>query len=111
MSPLTDARRDGVPARDEDDPSRAHQPRRWHRVVVGYLVVAAILPYLLLKAAWITGSTIGFATESSVDPRVMLGGNIATAGMELVAIAVVLAFTRMTGACAFRPGRCCCRRG
>jgi hypothetical protein len=66
-------------------------------VVIGYLVVAAILPYLLLKAAWIAGSTIGFATESTVDSRVLLGGNIATAGMELVAIVVVLAFTRDWG--------------
>ncbi len=97
MSPLADADRHGVPARDEDDPSGAHQPRGRHRVVVGYLVVAAMLPYLLLKAAWITGSTIGFATESWVDSRVLLGGNIATAGMELVAIVVVLAFTHDWG--------------
>lgn len=95
MSPLADADRDGVPARDEDAPSGAPPvpPGGRHRVVVGYLVVAATLPHLLLKAAWITGSTIGFATESSVDPRVLLGGDIATAGMELVAIVVVLAFT------------------
>lgn len=97
MSPLADADRNGVPARDADAPSVAHQPRGRHRVVVGYLVMAAMLPYLLLKAAWITGSTIGFATESSVDPRVLLGGNIATAGMELVAIVVVLAFTHDWG--------------
>jgi hypothetical protein len=97
MSPLADADRDGVPARDEDDPSGAHQPRGRHRVVVGYLAVAAMLPYLLLKAAWITGSTIGFATESSVDSRVRLGGNIVTAGMELVVIVVVLAFTHDWG--------------
>jgi hypothetical protein len=97
MSLLAGARRGGVPARDEDDPSGAHQPGRRHRGVVGYLVVAAILPYLLLKAAWITGSTTGFATDSSVDPRVLLGGNIMTAGMELVAIVVVLAFTHGWG--------------
>jgi hypothetical protein len=97
MSPLADARRDGVPAWDEDDPSGAHRPRRRQRVAIGYLVVAAILPYLLLKAAWITGSTIGLARASSVDPRVLLGGNIVTAGMDLVAIVVVLAFTRDWG--------------
>ncbi|MEX5717342.1 hypothetical protein [Geodermatophilus maliterrae] len=97
MSALADADRDGIHARGEDDPSGAHRPRGRHRVVIGYLVVAAILPYLLLKAAWIAGSTIGFATESSVDPGVLLGGNILTAGMELVAIVVVLAFTHDWG--------------
>jgi hypothetical protein len=66
-------------------------------VVIAYLVVAAVLPYLLLKVAWITGSTIGFATESSVDSRVLLGGNIVTAGMELVAIVVVVALTHDWG--------------
>ena len=71
--------------------------RARQRAVIGYLVVAAILPYLLLKAAWIAGSTIGFATESSVDPGVLLGGNVATAGMEVVAILVVLAFTHDWG--------------
>jgi hypothetical protein len=67
------------------------------RAAIGYLVVAAVLPYLLLKAAWIMGSTIGFAAESSVDPGVLLGGNIVTAAMELVAIVVVLALTHGWG--------------
>jgi hypothetical protein len=97
MSRLTDAGRDDVLGGKADDPSVTHRPRGRQRALVGYLVVAAILPYLLLKAAWITGSTIGFATESSVDPRVLLGGNIVTAGLELVAIAVVLAFTHDWG--------------
>jgi len=97
MSPLAHAGRDGVAAEDEGDPSGAHGPRGRHRVVIGYVVLTAILPYLLLKVAWITGSTIGFATESSVASGVLLGGNIATAGMELVAIGVVLAFTHDWG--------------
>jgi hypothetical protein len=97
MAHLPAAERDVVPPRDEHIPSGAHESRGRGRALVGGLVVAAVLPYLLLKAAWIAGSTIGFATESSVDPRVLLGGNIATAGMELVAIVVVLAFTRNWG--------------
>ena len=97
MPHLPAAERDVVPPRDEDTLSGAHPSRGRSRVWVGYLVVAAILPYLLLKAAWIAGSTIGFATESSVDSHVLLGGNIATAGMELVAIVMVLAFTRGWG--------------
>lgn len=58
VSALADGDRDGVPARDEDAPSGASPvpPGGRHRVVVGYLVVAAMPPYLLLKAARITGS-------------------------------------------------------
>jgi hypothetical protein len=36
-------------------------------VVVGYLVVTAMLPWLLLMDAWITGSAIG-SEESGVRP-------------------------------------------
>ncbi len=42
---------EGVPLRDEGDLRGDHQPHGRHRVVVGYLVAAAMLPHLLLKVA------------------------------------------------------------
>lgn len=67
------------------------------RLVVGWAAVLGTLPYLALKAAWLAGSTIGVA-----DPAVFRDGsvfvlNAVTAGMDLVAIVVALAFTYSWG--------------
>lgn len=66
-------------------------------MIVGYVTVAAILPYLILKLIWISGSTVGISDPSPLDAAVVDGGNVVTATMELIAIAIVLTFTHSWG--------------
>ena len=72
-------------------------PRSGRTRVIGHLAIAAILPYLLLKIAWIAGSTVGVASTSPVDAAVLQGGNLVTAAMEVVAVLVILTFTGSWG--------------
>ena len=67
------------------------------RLVVGYLAIAAMLPYLLLKLAWVSGATIGLADAGKADDATLLGLNALTLGMDLVAVVAVLAFTHSWG--------------
>jgi len=67
------------------------------RLVVGYLAIAAILPYFTLKLFWIAGSTVGISTVSPLGAAVVRGGNTVTAAMEVVAIVIILAFTHSWG--------------
>lgn len=67
------------------------------RLAAGYAAIAGTIPYLTLKFSWILGGTLGL-----VDPEVMTTpqlrvGNVFTAGMDLVAILVALAFTHDWG--------------
>jgi hypothetical protein len=58
--------------------------------------VLACLPYLALKAAWLAGSSVGEAPGAASagmhDQRYVVG-NMVTLGMDLVAVALVLALT------------------
>lgn len=75
-------------------------PTRRHgraRLLVGYLSIAAILPYFLLKLAWVAGSTVGIATTSPIDADVLRGGNAVTMALEVVAAFIILAFTHSWG--------------
>jgi hypothetical protein len=67
------------------------------RILVGYLAIAALLPYFALKLAWIAGSTLGIAHTSQAEDAVVQGGNIATAAMEMIAVVIILAFTHSWG--------------
>ncbi len=67
------------------------------RLIIGYLAIIAILPYLLLKAAWIAGSTVGIVSPSPADAAVVQGGNVVTAAMEIIAIVIILMFTHSWG--------------
>lgn len=78
-------------------PSATPRPRGRARLIIGYLAVAAVQPYLILKLTWIAGSTIGITETSPLDASVVRGGNIVTAVMELTAIAILLAFTHQWG--------------
>lgn len=82
----------------EAGPSAA-APRRAGsaRLVVGYLAIAAMLPYLLLKLAWVSGSLVGIADTGKADDPTLFALNVATLGMDLTAVAVVLAFTHSWG--------------
>ncbi|AXE38023.1 hypothetical protein [Acidipropionibacterium virtanenii] len=67
------------------------------RLVIGYLSIAAILPYFILKLAWVAGSTAGIATASPIDADVLWGGNAVTMALEVVAAFIILAFTHSWG--------------
>ncbi|WP_296605514.1 hypothetical protein [Nocardioides sp.] len=66
------------------------------RLVVCAATVLACVPYLVLKVAWLTGSPVGIrpgaAGVEMRDERYVVG-NLVTVGMELVAIALLLALT------------------
>lgn len=67
------------------------------RLVVGYAAVLGTIPYLVLKAAWLSGSTIGITDKAKATDGSLFVLNTITAGMDLVAIVVALAFTHRWG--------------
>ncbi|MFI6235485.1 hypothetical protein ACIBD9_18160 [Micromonospora sp. NPDC050784] len=70
---------------------------RLTRLVVGYGVVAAVVPYLLLKVLWIGGVMLGVPEGSPASGADFVGPNIVTAAMDVVAVLVALAFTHRWG--------------
>ncbi|WP_410821897.1 hypothetical protein [Micromonospora sp. 050-3] len=67
------------------------------RLMVGYGVVVAVLPYLLLKVLWIGGVMVGVPEGSPARGADFVGPNVVTATMDVVAILVALAFTHRWG--------------
>lgn len=63
------------------------------RRAVGWAAVAGTLPYLGLKAAWLSGSRVGIADTTAFEGPSVFVLNAVTAGMDLVAIVVALLFT------------------
>jgi hypothetical protein len=61
--------------------------------VAGGLAAAATLPYLALKLAWLTGSSVGVANRAVLRSASLEALNAVTAGMDVLALALVLAFT------------------
>ncbi|MFI0485867.1 hypothetical protein [Actinomadura sp. 9N215] len=68
------------------------------RLWVCAATVAACVPYLTLKLAWLSGSTVGWNDPEAAESSALYVGNAITMGMDAVAVLVVLAFT-------FRWGR------
>jgi hypothetical protein len=67
-----------------------------HRLVrplVGYTAIACALPYLALKIIWLAGGELGVANADMMRDARMVALNVVTAGMDLVGIAIALAFT------------------
>lgn len=60
---------------------RAHQRVR---VVLAVVAVLACVPYVVLKVAWLTGSTIGLRDPDLANSTTMEIANLVTLGMELV---------------------------
>ncbi len=83
-------------------PTRRRQGRL--RLIVGYLAIAAILPYFLVKLAWVAGSSVGINATSAVDQSVVRGGNLITMAMEVIAAFIILRSPTPGGACGPRPG-------
>jgi hypothetical protein len=67
------------------------------RLVVGYAAVVAVLPYLTLKALWVSGTMVGVPEGSPARGPDFVGPNIVTGLMDVVAILVALAFTHRWG--------------
>jgi hypothetical protein len=70
---------------------------RLARVVAGYGAIAFALPYLALKMMWLSGGDVGVADERMMGDASMVALNVLTAGMDLVAIGMALAFTHRWG--------------
>jgi hypothetical protein len=67
------------------------------RLIAGYGALACALPYLALKLVWLTGGTLGVADVKMMREPSMVALNAATAGMDLVAVLIALAFTHRWG--------------
>ena len=83
------------PGRLSDMTKSAHVSR----LVACYGAIAACVPYLTLKIAWLAGSgvgTVGHGTAEMRDTRHVVG-NAVTVAMDLAAVVVALAFTYRWG--------------
>ncbi|WP_198285919.1 hypothetical protein [Saccharomonospora marina] len=67
------------------------------RLAVGYAAIAGTLPYLALKFSWLSGGDLGVVDPEAMATPEMYFGNAFTAGMDVVAIVVALAFTHDWG--------------
>ncbi|MEV0617818.1 hypothetical protein AB0I81_31160 [Nonomuraea sp. NPDC050404] len=67
------------------------------RLTAAIVAVAAMLPYLTLKALWLTGSSIGVRGPNLMNDPAMIGLNAMTFAMDAVALLLALAFTMRWG--------------
>lgn len=67
------------------------------RLIVGYGAIACAVPYLMLKIVWLTGGELGVADAAMMREASMVVLNVATAGMDLIGIAIALAFSHAWG--------------
>jgi hypothetical protein len=71
--------------------------QRTLRWLAGYVAVMSALPYLALKLVWLGGGTLGVADPAMMRETSMVVLNAITAGMDVVAIFLALAFTHDWG--------------
>jgi hypothetical protein len=72
---------------------------RLERIAVG-LVVVAVVPYVALKVLWLAGSTIGVSDDAvlaELHSARMVGGNIVTIGLEVLAEGLAVGLTSSWG--------------
>ncbi|MEO3828644.1 hypothetical protein [Actinomadura sp. B10D3] len=77
-------------------PGRARAARRGPgrlRLAVCAATIAACVPYLTIKIAWLSGSTVGWNDVSAAEDSALYAGNAITMGMDAVAVLVAMAFT------------------
>ncbi len=67
------------------------------RLIVGYGAIACALPYLTLKIVWLGGGELGVADPVILHAASTVALNAVTAVMDLVGIALALAFTHAWG--------------
>ncbi|WUH96770.1 hypothetical protein OHR68_24750 [Spirillospora sp. NBC_00431] len=63
------------------------------RLWVCAATIAACVPYLSIKVAWLSGSTVGWNDPEAAKSSALYVGNALTMAMDAVAVLVVLAFT------------------
>ncbi|WP_242890573.1 hypothetical protein [Actinomadura litoris] len=63
------------------------------RLAVCVATVAACVPYLTIKIAWLSGSTVGWNDVDAAKDSALYVGNAITMGMDAAAVLVALAFT------------------
>jgi hypothetical protein len=63
------------------------------RLALCYVTIAACVPYLTIKIAWLAGSTVGWNDVEAAKDSTLYVGNAITMGMDAVAVVVALAFT------------------
>jgi hypothetical protein len=68
------------------------------RLAVCAATIAACVPYLTIKIAWLSGSTVGWSDAAAAEDSALYVGNAITLGMDAAAVLVAAAFT-------FRWGR------
>lgn len=61
------------------------------RLFASGATILATLPYLTLKFAWLTGSTIGVTDPAFIGDPAVHGLNVLTAGMDVAAIVIAVA--------------------
>lgn len=70
---------------------------RRYRAVIGWVAVLAPTPYIVVKVAWISGSSAGITDPALLaDPAYRIA-NLASIAADLIAVAVALALTRRFG--------------
>ncbi|MFK0249364.1 hypothetical protein ACIQUM_32095 [Amycolatopsis azurea] len=67
------------------------------RLIVCYAAILGTLPYLILKASWVTGGGLGLRDPSLMNSDLVLFANLVTGGMDVVAVILALAFTYSWG--------------
>ena len=70
---------------------------RFARPIAGYAAIVFMLPYLALKAAWLSGNPIGFVDASLVSKPGMIAANVLSLGMDFAAVGLALTFTHQWG--------------
>jgi len=83
--------------REEDRVGGTSSRPRVARLIAGYGAIACAVPYLALKAVWLSGGNLGVAQPALMQEPSMIALNAITAGMDLVGIALALAFTHEWG--------------
>lgn len=63
------------------------------RLAVCAATIAACVPYLTLKIAWLSGGTVGWNDTAAAQDSALYVANAITMGMDALAVVVVLAFT------------------
>ncbi|MFV2176901.1 hypothetical protein ACFHW2_05010 [Actinomadura sp. LOL_016] len=63
------------------------------RLAVCAATIAACVPYLTIKLAWLSGGTVGWNDAEAARDSTLYVGNAVTMAMDAAAVAVVLAFT------------------
>jgi hypothetical protein len=70
---------------------------RLARPIAGYAAIVFMLPYLALKAAWLSGNPIGFIDASLVSKPGMIAANVLSFAMDFAAVGLALTFTHQWG--------------